>query len=251
MEPVGAHTIGLLAAVDDELGPTIKRLKLELTKRVYFGHMYHMRIVAMVSGIGGDRAIGALHELVERYRAKQVIHLGFAGGLDPALRVGEVRTFQWVINPHEQAMHLTGAPPIPTDGITDRRPGHTLLTMDHLVDSVRSKHQLFKDHGACAVDMECFPVAVAAATMALRFTALRAISDTADTVIPVAAIKWINSDGSRRIASVAKYLARRPWKLPAILRLHCDTTVAAECLATRVTQLLAGEMSGADSFVAL
>ena len=84
------RTIALLAAVRDEINPLIAKLGLEQDGRWLLYRAGTTRIVSYLSGIGPERAIGALARLLEKHVPDLVIHVGFCGGLDPRLATAQV-----------------------------------------------------------------------------------------------------------------------------------------------------------------
>jgi hypothetical protein len=81
---------------------------------------------------------------------------------------------------------------------------------------------------ALAVDMESGAVARAAARYALPFAVLRAVADVASEAIPRAAA--ITPSGEPDIPRVLRGLLRRPWELPALIRLGRASAAAHAAL---------------------
>lgn len=250
--PENSHTIGIVTAVLDELTPLLSRVQpvlLEWTDRpagapprVYRSEPNGRRVVAAVAGVGAGRVVAAMDWLIDEQHVDRVIHLGFAGGLDPALAAGDVPAIQWAINEAGDGIHLTGSVPEPAGGdAASRVPANTILTLDRIADSPAVKKQLFERHRAAMVDMETFHAASHARQRDVAYTALRAVSDPADVALPAAALGWVTADGVTDVKAVTQYLAMHPWQMPALLRLQNHAKLAGQRLAEHTAQLIAAE----------
>ncbi len=234
-QPMG--TIALVAAVRDELQPIIKRLHLTPDRPWFVGQSKHQparKIVAGVTGVGAERAVEVFRAMLEEHRPTHIIHLGFAGGLDPNMGPGTVLDIQWVINRQGQAYQLTNDRPQSVNDSSRRDPRKTLLTMEHLIHSVGEKQSLYQQHRAAAVDMETFHLARVSAEQGLRLRMIRAISDPANMAIPEAAENWIRPDGSDNVPAAIWHLMTHPWKIPTTVRLGRNVSVAGKNLADAV-----------------
>ncbi len=227
-----------MAAVVDELAPTITALGLAPQEHAHSGRIGNTRIAALVCGIGADRAVTALDRIVEVHGTARVIHLGFAGGLDPTLPAGAVPPIRLVMDESGLAWCLDGDRPTSVADHDAYPTNQKLITINHITGSVAAKRRLFEQHRACAVDMETFAVARRAAQLDVRLTVLRAISDTAHTALPRAASQWVTPDGSRDTMAVTRHLALHPWQLQDILRLRRNARLAAQALADRVEEIV-------------
>lgn len=175
--------------------------------------------------IGGGTAAGAeraARELVAQ-GVTALVSFGLAGGLDPALRAGDV-----VIPSH---VLLSGAllPVDPT--ILGRADGSTLLCGETELATTAEKRHLFEMTGAGAVDLESGAVARAAWKHGLKFAALRAICDPATRDLPSAALTALDARGAIGLLRVLRSLAARPGQLPALLALARDAAAARRSLA--------------------
>lgn len=230
-------TIALVAAVRDELFPIIDRLRLKPDRPWFVGQCpgnAHRPLVAGVTGVGAERAVEVFSTLLEEHRPTHIIHLGFAGGLDPSMAAGTVLDIQWVMNSHGQAYALHDDHPQIREASAPRDPRRTLLTMDHLIHSVEEKLRLYQRHRAAAVDMETFHLAQVSAQRGLSLRMIRAISDPANMAIPAVAESWIRPDGTDNVPAAIWHLVTHPWKIPITLRLGRNVSVAGKKLADAV-----------------
>jgi len=102
------------------------------------------------------------------------------------------------------------------------------LTSDHVVRTVKEKRELapFAD----AVEMESFGVLAAAAAQGKSVVAIRVISDDVRNDMPAIVDTAVDEMGNVKIAGVARYVARHPLQLPALIRLSRDSKTAAQAL---------------------
>ena len=94
----------------------------------------------------------------------------------------------------------------------------TIIGSDTIVATTTEKQALYAATGALAVDMESHIAARVAARHNLPFAIIRAISDSADEVLPSAALVGMKPDGSMALGAVLASLARNPSQLPALIR---------------------------------
>ncbi|MBT5812456.1 MAG: hypothetical protein HOI19_18945 [Rhodospirillaceae bacterium] len=158
-----------------------------------------------------------------------LVSFGMAGGLDPALRPGDVVVADSVRGPDET---LTATHSIWRDGIATALGAQsgTVYGSDHALCATVDKQALFTTHSLRIVDMESHGVARAAHNHGLPFLIVRAVADPAAMAIPTAAQAGIGPGGERRALKVLTGLLRRPAELPAILRLARHSGAAMKAL---------------------
>lgn len=185
----------------------------------------------------------AIHE-----GAEVVVSFGLCGGLDPALRPGALLLPAWVND--------TNGGRFATDdtlrarlsvALAETRPPLSAADMfgaDAPVRSVGEKHDLAARYQAGAVDMESHGVLRAAHEAGIPALVLRAVADPADRSVPRAALAGADERGNLRPLAVAGALARRPWEVPAVVRLAGDAQRANAALAEAA--LCLAELFGRD-----
>lgn len=199
------------------------------------------------AGGGPDRAADAARRLA-REGAELLVSLGLAGGLDPALRCGDLVVAASVIVQGKESLDtapewrerlagaLAGAP-----GTTTRLVVAPIAGSDTAVSSAAAKAALYRGTQAVAVDMESHGVARGARLAGVPFVALRVVADEADRAIPWSAMAGMAPDGSVRPAAVILRLLLRPWEIPALIRLARDSNRAHAALG-RVALAAAGAL---------
>ncbi len=231
----------LLAAIADEIKPTVKRLALTpASDRVSFngaslttqrGRAGELEVVAVTCGIGADRVTAGLAWACEQHDVAQVVHLGFAGGLDPSLNAGDAPPISQIMTAMGEATQFD---------VNGQADAVSLLTLDYIADSPQVKAELHEQHRAALVDMESFHVAQTASDRGIPYTPIRAVSDTADMALPADAVKWVKPDGSPDIAAATRYVMMRPTMMRLMMKLQQHAKSAANALADRVEAMLAG-----------
>jgi nucleoside phosphorylase len=94
---------------------------------------------------------------------------------------------------------------IPAQGRDDGRSGvrvGAILGLDRMLSSPQEKADAFARSAALAIDMESHHVARAASERNLPFTAIRAISDQADEVLPAIMATFVDTDGKTKMSAV-------------------------------------------------
>jgi len=176
------------------------------------------------AGASPKRAEQAARQLVKA-GAKSLLSFGVAGGLDPALKVGDQIIGTKVVFPDRYEapctldLNISDAQRLPIAGSKTA------------VISAKDKAALFHRTQAAAVDMESHGVAEAALDLRIPFGVIRVISDTALTTIPAFVLLGIKPDGKLDPRPVALHLLRHLDQLPALLRLRRDTNQALGVLA--------------------
>jgi adenosylhomocysteine nucleosidase len=182
--------------------------------------------------VGGGDSAGAARAatvLAARPGITALVSFGLAGGLDPALRPGDLLIPSRIID---------GKRSWPTDAALGNAlgggTGHTMLGGGAVLATAAAKRVARSETGADAVDLESAAVARAAGLRGLPFAALRAICDHARRSLPLAAIVALDRSGRVGPLRVLGAVLARPWEIPALLALARDATLATRALKHRV-----------------
>ncbi len=237
-EPV----VALSAAVTTEITPTVRRFRLTASGNEFHGRVGRARVVAVVSGMGAERALRTFHQLLDQHHPTHVVLLGFAGGLDPSLKAADAVRVDWVSDGRGTVADLNDHTPTLGPDDPARDPRRSLVTLQTVACTREQKRTLFAQHRCAAVDTETFHVAQAASQTGTRLSVIRVISDTASCSLPNVADKWVRPDGSPDIGAVVRHLARHPWQLPAVMRLGRAARQAAERLSKEVDATIHSEL---------
>ncbi|MSR65631.1 MAG: hypothetical protein EXS18_07615 [Verrucomicrobiae bacterium] len=176
------------------------------------------------SGVGPRNAERATRKLLAAFKPTLVISTGVAGALSPSLRIGDVIVAAEVVDDSSgQRFACTRHSALSTQH-------SALLSVSHMITSAAEKKTLGQKSGAIAVDMESAAIARLCLEHGVPFAAIRAISDTAEEVLPEAVTRFFNESGGLRPVRVLVELLKQPSLLRALRRLQVQTTTASESL---------------------
>jgi adenosylhomocysteine nucleosidase len=189
------------------------------------------RPLGLVRAGGGlpDGALAAAEWLVEQ-GVDGLVSFGLAGGLDPALRPGDL-----VVPECVRDGDCTYATACELSARLGSRRG-ILLAGRAAVATAMEKAGLFAQTGAAAIDLESGAVARVAARHAIPFAALRAICDPAGRDLPPASLAAVDRHGGIAILPVLASIARHPRQLPSLVALGRDAIIAYAALKRRVSR---------------
>ncbi|MGH9504948.1 MAG: hypothetical protein ACRD20_19010 [Terriglobales bacterium] len=210
--------IAIVAALEREVRPLIKSWRP--VEREFDGRKYKFferrHAVLVCGGIGPEPARRATEAIIRLYAPVLVQSVGFAGALDPTLKVGTVLTPVCVIDAKDGSRIEAGV-------------GYwVLVSVDHPAD-VKQKAKLAEAYWAHAVDMEAAAVARGAQAHGITFVGLKVISDEADFEMPPVA-RFVAPDGRFRTLAFAAYACVRPWLWLRVFQLARNSSRAATAL---------------------
>ena len=162
-----------------------------------------------------------------------VISFGIAGGLDPALKSGDIVVAtevlagdtRWLADLALKEDLIAGF------GLGRRRIVRGRLAGTEQVVAARHlKQALHLETGAAAVDMESHIAAEYAANAGLPFAALRVVSDPAHRALPTFAMAAIKPNGDIDLRGVLRSVARNPRTLRDLVATGLDFNRALRSL---------------------
>lgn len=259
MRGKASQLIAILAALDRELAPIIRRMAVK--ERGQTDAMAYWRggfagtdAVLVRTGVGPARARAAAESVVTRFQLELIVSVGYAGGLVDSLKPAMLVVAEGVIrNGTQLALPAEGverAMVVAEELAVPFQKGW-LMTVDKPLVTPESKRSAHEEWGAIAVEMETGEVAGVAADAGVPCVALRAISDTSGQSLHVAGKCVVSRRDPIALARIALHLARHPALIPHAWRLHrqggqCSARLVAvvERLAERggaLTPLLRGD----------
>ena len=210
--------LAIVAALEREVRPLVKSWRV--TDKEHDGRRFRFfengEVVVVCGGIGGAAARRASEAVIAIFDPKIVCSAGFAGALDPKLRVGDVVRPSSVINAGDGSRTVVEG-------------GEGVLVSFGSVATPAQKSKLRDSFGADTVDMEAAAVARSAEARGKEFTVVKAVSDEIDFEFP-AIERFVDADGKFSQAGFAWYAAVRPWLWPRVTRLARTSNRAAHAL---------------------
>ena len=144
---------------------------------------------------------------------------GFAGGLDPALKAGDV-----VCETDDAALR--------DKHFASRAKPAKFFCADRIATTAAEKQRLRADTGADAVEMESAAIQAVCRERGIPCATVRVISDSAHEDLPLDFNQLANADQSLNYGKLAWAIMKSPGKIFALRRLQKNTRLAAENLAT-------------------
>lgn len=175
----------------------------------------------LVVGIGRQNAERSIRNCLNDQRPARpqwVLTAGFAGGLDPALKIGDVR-FETDDDRLRSRLSAAGARPA------------VFFCGDRIATTVAEKEKLRRETGADAVEMESAAIQAVCREHAIPCATVRVISDTAGEDLPLDFNALAKPDKSLDFGKLAWAIACAPGKIGALMELQKKTSFAARQLA--------------------
>ena len=221
--------IAIVAALEREVCPLIKNW--QVSEREHDGRRFRFfekdDVVLVCGGIGAMPARRAAEAVIALFIPEIVYSVGFAGALEPQVKVGDVIHARRVINAGDGSS-------------VSLEEGDGVLVSFASVASPEQKKKLRDSFGAQAVDMEAASVLRAGEAHAIGFGAIKAISDESDFDFPETE-RFVASDGKFSEMRFALFAAFRPWLWRRVWRLARNSNRATRSLCSYLTRLCTGE----------
>ncbi len=222
--------LAIVAALEREVRPLVRHWRVN--EREHDGRRYRFyegsQAVLVCGGIGPEAARRAAEAAIVLYTPDVVYSVGYAGALDPALKVGDFLIPRRVIN-------------LGDGSSTEIAKGNGTLVTQGLAATAAQKSKLRESYAADAVDMEASGVAHAAETRGISFSALKVISDEFEFELPPIA-RFVDTEGHFREARFALFVAVRPWLWPRVIQLASNSARATRILRGELQKILLQEV---------
>jgi adenosylhomocysteine nucleosidase len=175
----------------------------------------------VANGPGPKLAGDAVQTVSEREAVSAWVSIGFCGGLDPGLNVGEIFVASEV---------LGVGPALPPPGAVKAHKTGRLVSTDRVAVTPREKTEL-RRIGADAVEMEAAAVATNAKSNGIPFYCVRVITDTAGEQLPLDFNRMRDADGRFSRAKIIAAACRKPGTVfPELMRMNQRTRSASMVL---------------------
>jgi len=190
----------------------------------------HPGVVTLIVGIGRQNAEKSVRSFLTASAPALVLTCGFAGGLNPELKLGDV-IFE-PAGPAANNQKLTEA--LLAAGA---RPAK-IYCADRIATTVAEKQALRAATGADAVEMESGAIQAVCAERGLACVTVRVISDTAHEALPLDFNALAKADKSLDFGKLAWAITKSPGKIGALMQLQKKTKFAAERLADVLAKII-------------
>jgi nucleoside phosphorylase len=203
--------VTVIAAMEQELTRLRQSLKGRQSKPV------DMHVI----GIGKERAQANISRILASrrwHRGDGLLMLGFAGGLDPVLKCGDllIPTYYYAESGDQIAVDRDLWQQARLAALAGELPvvqGNS-LTVSEVIASPVDKGALYRQHQVGSVNMEDYWVAEVATDARVPFLSARAVLDPAGQSLP----RYIPELAGRPLEAALRVLSH-PWRAPAILAL--------------------------------
>jgi len=175
-------------------------------------------VAILITGMGRRNAENSLRKFLAKNLPKLVLTCGFAGGLNPELKSGDV-------------VFMTGYPALEERLADADAKMANFFTAPRIATTIAEKKQLREQTGADVVEMESGAILAVCRENRIPCAMVRAISDTASENLPLDFNKLSKSDMSLSRRKLARAIAKAPWKIGSLMQLHRKTSFAAKKLA--------------------
>jgi adenosylhomocysteine nucleosidase len=226
--------VGIIAAMPGELKPLVqgwKPLRLRRGESAWQGSMEGAACIAVCAGMGKAAAERACGIAIREAPLNTLVSLGWAGALSCGMQPGDAYVVNEVVDgasgerfPTESPARQGNAPPL------------RLVTIDHVALAME-KRRLGETHQAVLVDMEAATVARFARSQGIPFYCLKAVSDTANEVLPDFS-RYTDTQGQLQLVSLLSHVAIRPRYWPGLARIGKNGRKGASAMASALGPLV-------------
>ena len=190
----------------------------------------HKDVALLVVGIGRANAERAIRNYLEKYSPRLVYTCGFAGGLKPALKVGDVL--------FENGANMASLRGLEARLMTAGARAGKFFCADHIATTVAEKNELRATTQADAVEMESAAIHAVCAEKKIPCVTVRVISDTANEDLPLDFNALAKPDKNLDFGKLAWAIAKSPGKIPQLMALQKKTSFAAHQLANVLEKIV-------------
>jgi adenosylhomocysteine nucleosidase len=202
----------------------------------------------LITGIGRRNAEKSAREFLATHSPELVLTCGFAGGLNPDLKPGDV-VFELIDRrgevhepPTEKESGTRVTRPSESSSLREKliaagaKPAK-LFCADRIATTVAEKKKLRDETGADAVEMESAAIHAVCHERGIPCATVRVILDTANEDLPLDFNALSKPDMGLDYGKLAWAIARSPGKIGALLKLQKQTRFAAKQLAEILSKI--------------
>jgi adenosylhomocysteine nucleosidase len=183
-------------------------------------------VSVLVTGMGRKNSERALLQSLPKTLPGLVLTCGFAGALDPRLKIGDVV--------YEADAESRLAPALQEAGAAAAK----FHCAARVATTIAEKTALRKSTGADVVEMESQFIRQLCRERKIPSATLRAISDSALDDLPLDFNELMTEDDTLSFSKLTIALMKSPGKIPQLMQLQKNTRLAAQKLAEVLEKLL-------------
>lgn len=212
-------------------------------ERKAFRHNAGPDVRIATSGAGATNAARAASGIIAAYDDTRptIVVCGFAGSLSPMLKPGNLIVATSVVDlssgPDSPGQVRTPHSALVDAALKANNSGTAvhrgaLVSANRVLITAHEKQEWRRMASAVAVDMETAAIAAVAESAGCPWVSVRAISDGAQTDLPLDFNDLADPDGTVRPGKVALAALLRPWAIPGLMRLGKESATAGRNLAS-------------------
>jgi len=187
-------------------------------------------VFTLIVGIGRANAGKSVRRFLSSVSPQLVFTCGFAGGLNPELKLGDVIFESGMQKAEsgnlEERLLAAGAKPA------------KIFCADRIAITVAEKKALRAETGADVVEMESAAIHAVCAEKNIPCVTVRVISDTAHEDLPLDFNALAKPDRSIDFGKLAWAIAKSPGQIGALMKLQKKTSFAARQLAAVLEKII-------------
>jgi len=192
----------------------------------FFAAPPHPVTDVLITGIGVRNASQALSDYLSSHQPRLVLTCGFAGGLNPTHRLGQVL--------FDATNGVEFEEKVASSGALAGRFAHS----ERVVVTAGEKARLFGATGADAVEMESSAIVTACRERKIPVIVIRGISDTAMEDLPMDFNRFSRPDGSLSIPRLLLGVAKSPGAIRGLVRFRSRLNQASKNLGATLERFL-------------
>ncbi|HSY19171.1 MAG TPA: hypothetical protein VK815_12590 [Candidatus Acidoferrales bacterium] len=190
-------------------------------------------VFILIVGIGRANAERSIREFLTANSPDLVLTCGFAGGLNPDLKIGDV-AFDIPIEKQSEPPYVGYCEKLMAAGAKPAK----FFCADRIATTVAEKQKVRAATGADVVEMESAAIQAVCAGRNIPCVTVRVISDTAHEDLPLDFNALAKPDKSIDFGKLAWAIARSPGKIGALMALQKKTNFAAGQLAAVLQKII-------------
>jgi adenosylhomocysteine nucleosidase len=196
------------------------------------GQIHGRSVAVFHTGVGEKSCRARIEKFLGQQQFRYLISAGFAGALDPELRVGDLLLSENFSSPELlDSAHFDFPGGAPFVG--------KLATVPAVIDTNSARQRWAAESGAVAVDMETEIIAAACATRGIPILSLRVISDTPAEPFPAPpAVLFDLETQKTNVGRLALHLVTHPGAVGRLNAFRRRIGIARQSLTSALDQLL-------------